>query len=547
MTPVTSRRRDESGTLFAPDALARLSEGFDQLASVMAVTLGPTQGPILNALSSGSVELLSDAGTIARRIVELPNRGRNVGAMILRHLAWRMHEQFGDGAATAAVLSRAMVREAVGRIAADVDPVSIRGGLEQALPAALTALAAQSTPVDGQGALEGVATGITGDPNLGAVLGEIVDLLGSDAALTIEEFPIPYLDREYIAGAAWRAHPATRGIIPEGRQELILENPMIVLVDQRLAEVEDVRPALELAAQSTERRPLLVVSVKIDDQALATMTANHARGTVNAIAAKLNSTGMAHTDDLGDVAALTGGSVFADVLGRPPRRMLREYLGSARKVVLSRDTLTIVGGAGDPTVVAERSDRLRRAMASLTPGTMEWKRLQDRVARLSGGCAILKIGALNGTELTHKRAQAEKAFRVLSGMLGDGVVPGGGVAYLGCLPAVQSVRESCTLPGHEHGVDVLRVALEAPFSQIARNYGLVHPPLALEEVRRLGGDYGLDVVAGTYVDMRKQGILDSLRVMSGALELATSAAISVITTEVIVLPAAAKRERRVKP
>jgi chaperonin GroEL len=415
------------------------------------------------------------------------------------------------------------------------------------LPAALTALAAQSTPVDGQGALEGVATGITGDPNLGAVLGEIVDLLGSDAALTIEEFPIPYLDREYIAGAAWRAHPATRGIIPEGRQELILENPMIVLVDQRLAEVEDVTPALELAAQSTERRPLLVVSVKIDDQALATMTANHARGTVNAIAAKLNSTGMAHTDDLGDVAALTGGSVFADVLGRPPRRMLREYLGSARKVVLSRDTLTIVGGAGDPTVVAERSDRLRRAMASLTPGTMEWKRLQDRVARLSGGCAILKIGALNGTELTHKRAQAEKAFRVLSGMLGDGVVPGGGVAYLGCLPAVQSVRESCTLPGHEHGVDVLRVALEAPFSQIARNYGLVHPPLALEEVRRLGGDYGLDVVAGTYVDMRKQGILDSLRVMSGALELATSAAISVITTEVIVLPAAAKRERRVKP
>jgi chaperonin GroEL len=513
----------------------------------MAVTLGPTQGPILNALSSGSVELLSDAGTIARRVVEVPDRGRNVGAMIVRHLAWRMHGQFGDGAATAAVLSRAMVREAVGRIEAGVDPVSIRGGLEQALPVALTALAAQATPVDGQGALEGVATGITGDPDLGAVLGEIVDLLGSDAAITIEEFPVPYLDREYIAGAAWRAQPATRAMIPEGRPEIVLEHPLIMLVDQRLAEVDDVRPALELAAQAMQRRPLLVIAVTIDGQALATITANHARGTVNAIAAKLGSTGIAHTDDLGDIAALTGGSVFADVLGQPPRRVPRQELGSARKVVLSRDTLTIVGGDGDPAAVTDRAARLRRAMASLTPGTHEWKRLQGRIARLSGGCAILKLGALSGTELTHKRAQAEKALRVLTGMLEDGVVPGGGVAYLGCLPAVQSVRESCALPGHEHGIDVLLAALEAPFRQIARNYGLVHPALAREDVRRLGCGYGLDVLTGTYVDMRRQGILDSLCVMRGALELATSAAISVITTGVVVLPPAAKRERRVTP
>src|SRR5215212_10867918 len=261
MARVSWQRRDAPGTLFAPDAFVRLSEGFAQLASVIAVTLGPSQGPILNALSSGSVELLSDAGTIARRVVEVPHGGRNVVAMMLRHLAWRMHEQFGDGAATAAVLSRAMVREGIGRIAAGVDPMSIRGGLERTLPVALTALAAQSTPVDGQGSLAGVATGITGDSELGAVLGEIVDLLGSDAAITIEEFPVPYLDREYIAGAAWRAHPATRAMIPEGRQEIVLENPLIMLVDQRLADVEDIRPSLELAAHSTQRRPLLVIAV----------------------------------------------------------------------------------------------------------------------------------------------------------------------------------------------------------------------------------------------------------------------------------------------
>src|SRR5215213_5346959 len=305
MGPLRPRQRVEPKTLFAPDAFVRLSEGFDQLASVMAVTLGPTQGPILNALSNGSVELLSDAGTIARRVVEVPHRGRNVGAMMLRHLAWRMHEQFGDGAATAAVLSRVMVREGIRRIAAGVDPVSIRGGLQRTLPVALTALAAQSTPVDGQGALAGIATGITGDAELGAVLGEIVDLLGSDAAITIEEFPVSYLDREYVAGAAWRAHPATRAMIPEGRQEIVLENPLIMLVDQRLAEVEDVMPALELAIQSTPRRALLVISTKIDDHAMATITANQARGTVTAMAAKLGSTGLAQTDDLGDIAALT--------------------------------------------------------------------------------------------------------------------------------------------------------------------------------------------------------------------------------------------------
>jgi chaperonin GroEL len=186
-------------------------------------------------------------------------------------------------------------------------------------------------------------------------------------------------------------------------------------------------------------------------------------------------------------------------------------------------------------------------MAGLTPSIPEWNRLQSRVARLRGGCAILKIGAQSGTELSHKRAQAEKAFRVLIGALGDGVVPGGGVAYLGCLPSVQAVRESCAVPGHEHGVNVLLAALEAPFRQIARNHGLIHPPLVLEDVRRLGCGYGLDVLAGTYVDMRQQGILDSLRVTRGALELATSAAIAVITTGVVVLPSAAKREHRVKP
>src|SRR4051794_29014037 len=249
MTPVRRRRRDAPHILFTPDALHRLAEGFDDLAAVMAVTLGPTQGPILNALSRGSVEFVSDAGTVARRIVEVPDRGRNAGAMILRHLSWQMHVRFGDGAATAAVLARAMVSAGVAGIAAGVDPAAIARGLDRALPAALAGLSNMATPANGQAILEATAAGITGDPELAAVLGEIVDLLGPDAAMTIEELPIPYLDREYVAGASWRARPAARVMIPDGRQEIVLENALIMLVDQGLMEFEDVRPALELAMQ----------------------------------------------------------------------------------------------------------------------------------------------------------------------------------------------------------------------------------------------------------------------------------------------------------
>ena len=547
MTPVRRRRHDGSQILFSPDALLRLTAGFDHLAAVMAVTLGPTQGPILNALSRGSVELVSDAGTVARRIVEVPDRGRNAGAMILRHLSWQMHERFGDGAATAAVLSRAMVSAGVVRIAAGVDPASIGRGLERALPAALAALSAMSTPANGQAILEAAATGITGDAELAAVLGEIVDLLGPHAAMTIEELPISYLDREYVAGASWRAHPAARAMIPDGRPEIVLENALLMLVDQPLTEFDDVRPALELAMQAPGRRPLVIIAAKIGDRALATVIANQARGSMHVVAALINSSEAAHTDDLGDIAVLTGGTVLGDMLGRPPSRLRLEDLGSARRVTISRDTMTIVDGAGEAVSISERSSLLRRRMAGLTPSAEEWKRLQSRVARLGGGNAILKIGAHSKPELAHRRQQAEKAFRVLTGMLAEGVVPGGGVAYLACLPTVESMREHCAMSDEEHGVDLFLDALEAPFKQIVHNHGLVHSPVALDNAKRLGCGVGFDVRTGTYVDMRQQGILDSLQVTRGALQLATSTAVSVLTTGVVVLPRQAKRAHRVRP
>lgn len=537
------RRPDRQKIVFAPRALQQLAAGFDELASLLALTLGPNQGPIFNAREDGSVELLTDAGSIARRVVEVPDRCRNTGAMILRNLAWRMHEEYGDGAATAAVLARAIVREATKRIEAGIAPVHIRGGLEHALSVILLQLESQSEPATGQGVLAAVATGITGDRELGLVLGEIVDILGPNAALTIEEYPIPFLDREYVEGAYWRAHPATRAMIPEGAAEIILERPLIMAADQALDEIEDIESALEVAA--ADKRGLLVVAPKVGDKVVQTIAMNQSRGVLSATAVVLNSTGPVLTEDLDDIAILTGGCALADIKGLPPRRIQRRHLGTARKAIVTGECLTIVDGVGDSTQIASRKSELERRLSSLSPDEKGFDALEQRLARMNGGIAILKFGARNG--VVHTRSEAERAFRVVKGVVKDGVVPGGGVAYLNCIPALTAARQTCSIPGEEHGVDVLASALAAPFRQIVRNHGGFNPDLALAEVSSSDCGLGLDVVTGQFIDMREQRLLDSSKVMRGALQMAVSAAVSLLTTSVVILPADSKREFRPNP
>lgn len=544
---MTRRLQKDSEIRFSPRALHDLVAGFDQMAALMAATLGPLQGPIFNALSAGSVEALSDSGTIARRVVEIPDRGRSAGAMLARQLAWRMHELYGDGAATAVVLARQMVHEGQRRIASGVEPITIRDDLELALATALSVIDEIAIPAAELNHLTGAANGIIGDRELGAVLAEIVDILGADASVTFEEFPVPYLDREYVEGAVWRAHPAARDMIPEGREELVLENPLILVADQRLAGVEDVLTALEIAAQEPGRRPLLVIPAKIGDIALTTLIANHTQGMLTAVAALLSGSGPALSDLLGDVATLTQGVVQGVDIGRPAARLRPSDLGSARRATLSRTALTITGGAGDRTAVVERTDLLRRRMTHLSPNSDEWKRLRTRAAQLNGRSAILKLGAHGETERRHRRGQAEKALRVMTGMLAGGVIAGGGVAYLEIAAALRAACGQSRFAGHDQGVDVFVSALEAPFRQIVANGSHVHPPLALTEARRRGSGVGFDVLTGTFVDMREQGIIDSAEVVRGALRLATSTAISLLTTGVIVLPRASRRPLQTRP
>lgn len=532
----------------SPEALSRVCRGFDELATLLALTLGPTQGTIVSDVR-GKPEVLTDAGTIARRVIELPRRGEDAGAMILRNMVWQMRERYGDGAATASVLAQAMVREAAPLIAAGAHSMLIRRGIEHGVRAACESLMTQAQAISGQAMFTQLATSITGDPDIGALLGEMFDVLGPHAALVIEEYAAPYLDHEYIDGGRWQTRLAARGLLPEGQRELTLHRPLVVLVDQELESVAQLRPALEYAATLVEngmKAPLLIVARAISGAALDTVVLNHARGAL-IIGAAIPSTGSALSDDLSDIALLTGGDVIADVLGRSPQRLQQLWLGRARQVRLQRDSLTIVGGTGDRRLIRERVAQLRTRTEQLQRTDHEWERLRLRSARLAGGVGIVKVGAHTEREREQRKEQIKKAVRALDAARETGVVTGGGTAYLACRPAVLAARARCTDVDEARGADAVAAALAAPFSCIVGNHGVIYPPIALAEAQRGGPAYGFDTQTGTYTCMQARGILDSVGVLRGALEAAASAAVMVLTTDVIVLPPDHRRERKLTP
>ena len=531
----------------SPDALAQIDQGFETLGALIGITLGPTQGAVVNAREGGQPELLTDSGTIARRVVELPGRGENTGAMVLRNLVWTMRERHGDGAATAAVLARAMLHEASRQIAAGANPTRMRAGVQRGVAAALPALAAQALPVAGQEALAHFATGITGEAALGAMLGELFDLLGEDAAIVIEEFASPHLDREYIDGGRWPARPAARALVPDGQSELSLDKPLVLAVNQSLQSVADVRQILDLAASAPGTPPLLLVATGLTGDALAAVTMNHARGTLTIGAALLTGGGTSHGDNLDDIALITGGALVSEARGLPPARLQPAAFGRARRAILTRSQLTLLGGDGDRSLIQTRIDELRARATAAGTTHADWEKLRLRIARLAGGIGVLKVGASTERQREATKALAKKAVRVLGPALTEGLVPGGGVALLGCRSAVLAARESCPDADEVAGVEVVAAALAAPFNQLVQNHGVHTPAVALDAVDRLGPGHGLDVREGRYACMAEIGVLDSLAVVRAALQAAGSAAGIAMTTDVIVLPAEKRREVKVRP
>ncbi len=518
--------------------LALLYKGVATLAAPLALTLGPAKGVIVNERSRGEAEILTDSSTIARRLVQLPGRGSNMGAMMLRQMVLEIHDRYGDGAATAAVMARTMLRDGMRMTAAGANPVLMMRGIERAVRVVERTLAAQAHPVTGLDEITSLATTVVGDCELGEILGQMFDTLGEHATVLTEDIPAPHLDHEYIRGGKWDGYIPSHLLVPEGNAGLILSNPLILLADEELKTVEQVQPALELALADENKPPLLVLARGISDRALATLIANHVRGVLTVGMLVLSSGLLNMHEDLADIAALTGGQVLSEVTGRSSQRMQSAFFGRARRIVLSSNGVICADGAGDKQAIKQRIAEVRAELKHVSRShDSNWDTLRVRLARLSGGIGVLKLGAYTEQEREIKKEQVKKTLRVLETAYDGGLIPGGGVAFLACLPALREARAACQHEDETYGVALVEAALKAPFLQIVRNHGNVHPPLALDAVQRLGPGYGFDVLHGDYACMTERRILDSLNVMCGVLNAATSLTTMIMTTSTIVFSA----------
>jgi chaperonin GroEL len=525
----------QQSVMYSPRALAVLRRGFDTLAAPLALTLGPTQGVIVNERNKGEPEILTDSSTIARRVIQLPQRGSNLGAMMLRNMTLELHDRFGDGAATATVMARAMLRDGARMIAAGANPVLMMQGAERAVKVVERALAAQAQPIRGQEELISLATSVTGDLALGEVLGQMFDILGEHATVITQEIPAPYLDHEYIKGGKWDGYIPAHTLIPEGNEGLILHHPLVFLADEDLKTLEQVQPMLEQALAAPDKPPLLVLARNISDTALATLITNHVRGVLTIGLMVLSSGLTLIHEDLSDIAVITGGEVISEVTGRRPETMQPGFFGRAGRVSLTRKGVVIVDGAGEKQAIRQRIAEVRAELKRVSRANdTDWERLRMRLARLSGGIGVLKLGAYSEQEREVKKEQVQKALRALEAAYDGGVVPGGGAAFLACIPALQEAREACQHADEIYGVSAVESALKAPFLQIVRNYGKIHPPLALAEVERSGPGYGFDALHGDVACMAERHILDSLSVTRGVLNAAVSVAAMIMTTDAIV-------------
>lgn len=524
---------ERPSVVFGEKASDGMVRGASQLAHLLGLTLGPAQGHVLLAKDTGSerYECINDGATAARRIIALPNATEDVGAMLLRQLAWRMRQRVGDGSATAAVLAQSMLADGQRFIAAGANPMLLRKGMELGVAAAAQAIQGMTEPLAGQERMAALATAACGDPELGKIVGEIFETLGPEGVVNIQEYMGPYLDREYIEGSRFRGTFTSRFFLTDEKHRLIqLERPYIFVCDWHLSEVAQVQPLLELVLRQGEGRPLLVVSASQEGAALAALLANHQKGVLQCAGVTLRGVGDEWRAALDDLALITGGRFIVRDAALAPKDITLADLGQAARVEVDEDYTTIFEGAGDRKAVRRRVLALREQLAQANDMD-EAQKLRERLGRLGSGIAILKIGAVTKMDRERRRAQAEEAVRVVAAAQQGGVVPGGGAAFLAAVPAVRAVAAEGDVA---LGVSIIARALEEPMRRIAANAGC-EGTVAVARAKACGPQYAFEVRSGEVADMCAAGILDSSTVVRTALEMAASMAAMVLTTGAIVL------------
>jgi chaperonin GroEL len=519
--------------VFSEDARRKLKRGIDTLATAVATTLGPKGRNVALDKKFGAPTITHDGVTVAKEI-ELEDPYENMGAQLLKEAATKTNDIAGDGTTTATVLAQNIVNEGLKNVAAGANPMLLKHGIEAGTTALADKIRSMAVTIDSKAEIASVASISAQDLEIGNLIADVMDKVGKDGVITVEESRSLEFETEYVEGMQFdRGYLSAYFITDSDTMEAVVEGAYILIHDKKISSAQDIVPVMEKLVQMGQRN-LVIIAEDVDGEALATLVLNKLRGMINALAIKAPGFGDRRKAMLQDIAVLTGGQVITEEMGRKLESVQVADLGRAAKVVATKDDTTIIDGSGDEGQIKGRVEQIKVEIDRST-SDYDREKLQERLAKLAGGVAIIRVGAATEVELKEKKHRVEDALSATRAAVEEGIVPGGGVALLNALPALDSV----TLDGDRGtGVNILRRALEAPMRKIAENAGQ-NGDVIIQNVRRAQAEekdnnIGFDVLTNKYTNMIKAGIIDPAKVTRGALENAASIASMILTTEALI-------------
>jgi chaperonin GroEL len=523
--------------IFDEKARQALKKGTDKLAQAVVVTLGPKGSNVILDRGFGSPLITNDGVTIAKEI-ELEDRVENLGAEILKEAAEKTNDVVGDGTTTAILLAWSMIGKGLKNVTAGADPLSVKRGIEKAVTKIVEELKKISQKVEGHDAISDVATISSKDKEIGDLIADIIDEVGKDGVITVEEAKTLGLSKEIVKGLQFdRGYISSYMITDSEKMEARLEDPYILITDQKISNIHNVLPLLDKILQSGKKE-LLIIADDVTGEALATIVLNKLRGVFNVITVKAPGFGDRRKESIEDIAIVTGGKVISEELGLKLDKADLSDLGQARKIIVTKDNTTIIEGGGLKDDIEKRIKQIKKEL-EITESDFDKEKLQERLAKLSEGVAVIKVGAPTEVEQKERQHRVEDAVRAAKAALEEGIVPGGGIAFLKVEQSLESVKTDSD--DEKIGVEIVKKSLEEPIRKIAENAGK-DGAVILEEARKRGNNEGFNALTGEFVDMIKAGIVDPTKVTRSALENAASVAGMLLTTKAVVYEIPEKKE-----
>ena len=513
--------------LFNEEARRALGRGVDQLANAVKVTLGPKGRNVVLDKKFGSPTITNDGVTIARDI-ELPDPFENMGAQLVKEVATKTNDVAGDGTTTATVLAQAMIQEGMRNVAAGANPMILKKGIETAVKTLVEEIKKRSIKVSGKAEIAQVASVSAADEEIGGLIAEAMEKVGNDGVITVEESKGLQTALNVVEGMQFdRGYISPYMVTDPDRMEAVMDNPYILITDRKISAIADMLPTLEKVVKVGKE--LLIIAEDVEGEALATLVVNRLRGTFKAVAVKAPGFGDRRKAMLEDIAILTGGTVITEDMGRKLDSVELTDLGTARQVRITKDETTIIDGAGDKDVIAKRVNQIR-AQVEETSSDFDREKLQERLAKLSGGVAVIEVGAATEVEMKDKKLRIEDALNATRAAVEEGIVAGGGTTFIDIIPALNTLEATGDV---QTGINLVKRAVEEPLRQIAYNAGL-EGSVVVEKVKNTDSGIGFNALTEEYIDMVKAGIVDPAKVTRSALQNAASIASLVLTTETIV-------------